>query len=44
MFGCRAVDLEFYFVFKEVNGAALLLEDNKITKVQYKDFIKNNKR
>lgn len=27
----RAVDLEFYFVFKEVNGAALLLEDNKIT-------------
>lgn len=27
----RAVDLEFYFVFKTVNGAALLLEDNKIT-------------
>jgi hypothetical protein len=27
----RATDLEFYFVFKMVDGAALLLEDNKIT-------------
>ncbi|MGN1156035.1 MAG: hypothetical protein ACI4TK_07645, partial [Agathobacter sp.] len=29
--GRRATDLEFYFVYKIVNGAALLLEDNKIT-------------
>ena len=29
--GRRANDLEFYFVYKMVDGAALLLEDNKIT-------------
>ena len=29
--GRRATDLEFYFVYKIVNGSALLLEDNKIT-------------
>ena len=29
--GRRATDLEFYFVYKIVDGAALLLEDNKIT-------------
>ncbi len=29
--GRRATDLEFYFVYKIVNGAALLLEDNKVT-------------
>lgn len=29
--GRRATDLEFYFVYKIVNGAALLFEDNKIT-------------
>jgi len=29
--GYRATDLEFYFVYKIVNGAALLLEDNRIT-------------
>lgn len=28
--GRRAVDLEFYFVYKIVNGAALLFEDNKL--------------
>lgn len=27
--GFRASDLEFYFVYKEVNGSVLLLEDNK---------------
>lgn len=29
--GRRATDLEFYFVYKIVNGSALLMEDNKIT-------------
>ena len=29
--GFRATDLEFYFVYKVVNGSALLLEGNKIT-------------
>lgn len=29
--GYRAIDLEFYFVYKIVNGSALLLQDNKIT-------------
>lgn len=29
--GRRATDLEFYFVYKIVNGRALLFEDNKLT-------------
>lgn len=29
--GHRATDLEFYFVYKKVNGSALLFKDNKIT-------------